>query len=301
MHTVVRRFAMSAARTPVRALSSSPRSLTLALALVFLTGCTEYPPPHPHGPPLRAEPLAPAASTQYDARIPAPGTTAPETRVGEADSLVRSAIQSDQSHFSLSEYDGFFVARNATVEELLGVAYRVPTDGRPYIATLPKCRIVGDAALPTERYDVRIRLPARGTEAIRARLQQIIAENLGIRLRRETRIGTIYVLRAPGGALTPRPVAALPPLPPNTRRVTLEGTSVAQLADSLEHELGGAVYDETDVRSMRRDPPFVVVVDVSPQDGPEERFEAALREQLGLTLTRTNGGFEAFVVERAGG
>jgi uncharacterized protein (TIGR03435 family) len=183
----------------------------------------------------------------------------------------------------------------------------------------------GPAWMNTDRYDVKAKaegLPDRvPPEVLRPMLQALLAERFQLQLHKETKEMPVYALVAgkgphklkaseSGGAETRHMMRSGP------GQTTLQGTTMAGLAQMLAQPLGRPVTDKTGIEGkfdidMRwtpepgqgfggfgtGGPPPPEAIAASDTGGPS--IFTAVQEQLGLKLETQKGPVEIIVVESA--
>jgi uncharacterized protein (TIGR03435 family) len=202
---------------------------------------------------------------------------------------------------------GRFTARNATLEFLIQVAYRVRED---QVSGGPKW-------MDSERYDVVATTVGSPTEdESRQMLQRMLAERFQLKAHRESREANIYQLTVAKGGLKVRPANAAEGRSRASMargKITGQQISMPQLADMLSHALGQTVLDATGVKETfdvklewapGESEPVLTKPGVAPQaTAPAETtgpsIFGALQEQMGLKLEARKATVEVLAVDAA--
>lgn len=209
--------------------------------------------------------------------------------------ITPSKVGGEDAAFSLGGAGTSFSALNASVDELLGVAYRTPDPGRSYIPSLPPCRMRG-GRVPPGRYDVSIELtgPGANVDALRMMLQRLLEERFGVRLTRSTETREVWLLvncEQPDANLLANPPPGGVPARPQFSRIQLTGSSFNKLADQLEYELNRPVLNDTG-----RNDTYSLTLLVLEGDR-DRQINAALQQQLRVALVPAQRAVEVFQVE----
>jgi uncharacterized protein (TIGR03435 family) len=215
----------------------------------------------------------------------------------------------------MSPSPGGLVASNVTVKMLIRAAYRVDESSMSG----------GPGWLDSAQYDVAARTERRaGEEQLRLMLQKLLADRFQLKLHRQTKPGSGYVLVSAnknGTGLRPANaaecVAATPAASPCGRfrksaqgQIRGEKVSMAELAHFLSAFTGLPVSDHTglsgvfdiSLRASSDDRANGAGAKESPGAEPDPGAPSifnALREQLGLTLAPAKGSAEWLVIESA--
>jgi uncharacterized protein (TIGR03435 family) len=169
---------------------------------------------------------------------------------------------------------GEFVAERASLEQLIAFAYSdtspVPISGGPHWVESARFNVYGAAADPSDR----------GQERMRAMVQAMLADQFGVRLRRESQ--PVYILQGPApGEERPQSKRTGPTAEPIGQRegwLIARAATSTQLASALSQHLSRPVLDHTNLRGTH---------DFRVKSGPGVDADALARElhrQLGLTL-----------------
>jgi uncharacterized protein (TIGR03435 family) len=211
---------------------------------------------------------------------------------------------------------GRFVATNASLTNLISMAYDIPF-----------FRLVGGASRLTDRFDIVAKMPERvGLGRIPLMLRTLLAERFNLKAHNETREQPIYalVLAKRDGRFGPelrrsdadceairaaratsRPDLAPPPTVAPLRcsssmtfgRLTIRDMPLDTLANSLSGMVGRVVFDRTALAgnfnlSLRYAPDGT---DSAQSQDPS--IFTALQEQLGLKLESTKGPVDVLVID----
>lgn len=210
-------------------------------------------------------------------------------------SITPSKVGGEDAAFSLGGAGASFSALNASVDELLGVAYRTPDPGRSYFPSMPPCRLRG-GSVPPGRFDVSIEWsgPGANVAALRTLLQRLLEERFGVRLTRSEEPRDVWLLvnrDQPDPQRLAKPPPGGVPARPQFSRIQLTGSSFNKLADQLEYELNRPVLNETG-----RDETYSLTLLVLEGDR-ERQIDAALQQQLRVALVPARRTVEVFQVE----
>ena len=211
--------------------------------------------------------------------------------------------------FGLMTGNGRFTATNATLEQLVGVAYDVRNN---QISGGPKWLVSDKYSIDAESNHTTAGL-TRGPQ-MRMMLRSLLADRFRLRVHRETKHEAVYELVAAkgGSKLTERvargPAGRLLRFGPGE----LTGAEVPMLllADQLSRLLGRSVVDKTalagsydfTLRWIPRPDEFTPLgrpEPTPPADSSGPSIFTALEDQLGLKLQPANGLVEILVVDRA--
>lgn len=211
--------------------------------------------------------------------------------------------------FGLMSRNGRFTATNATLEQLVGVAYDVRNN---QISGGPTWLVSDKYSIDAESNHTTAGL-TRGPQ-MQMMLRSLLADRFRLRVHRETKHEAVYELVAAkgGSKLTERVAGG-----PAERRLRfgpgeLTGAAVPMLllADQLSRLLGRSVVDKTalagsydfTLRWIPRPDEFTPLgrpEPTPPEDSSGPSIFTALEEQLGLKLQPSNGLVEILVVDRA--
>lgn len=150
------------------------------------------------------------------------------------------------------------------------------------------------------RFDIAAKAP-EGTPVakLRTMMQALLAERFHVRLHRESREMTVFLLSAPKPkpVLSPAPEAQGPGrLSGNGGDLVLTGMSMAEFAEFLAGPLRVPVLDRTGLAGR-----FDFTISGKMMEGEEmiSAVSAAIEDQLGLKLQRQKAPIEMVVVDRA--
>jgi uncharacterized protein (TIGR03435 family) len=239
----------------------------------------------------------------------------PEFAVGS----VRPSNSEGRTEVGNSNGRGY--GKNATLKRMMATAYQVPVfqiSGGPKWAD-------------SDRFDIEAKAedPKTGYIQLRLMMQSLLEDRFRLKLHRETRESSVYLLVATksGPKMTPSadqttPDATVSPSSPTegpTRGGVLIGrgllmtnaTTMAVLAKMLTSELGRPVLDQTNLKSrfdlrLRWTPD--ALSDAASPDGTDDPYASgtdlpglftALREQLGIEVKSARGPVEFLVIDSA--
>ncbi len=225
---------------------------------------------------------------------------------------IKQSKSGDGAAFFSPYPGGRFLARNASIQQLMRLAYR-----------LLDFQIFGAPAwLNTERYDIEAKAAKdHPFDVIYSMLQSLLEERLQLKFHRETKEETVYALVvAKSGKLqdtgecdarpaTPRPGrwkcgnVATPP-----GHITGDGITIALLIHVLSESTGRIVLDKTNLtgkydvdlqfapdQAQFQAPPSLPPTPLACLNGPS--LFTALQEQLGLKLESQKGPVEIMVID----
>ena len=185
---------------------------------------------------------------------------------------------------------GNFKANNASLNQLIGFAYDLPT-----------LQISGPGWLESSRYDIDAKGNGEAPESrVRLMVQALLAERFGLQAHRETKEGPVYFLVPMRGGLKAQP-ADTPnpdpyPNPPAGPHALLRDShaTMTGLAAQLTNFVARPVVDHTGITGEYR---VMIWYGNNPETDSPDLF-AALQEQLGLKLESGRGPVETLVVDR---
>jgi uncharacterized protein (TIGR03435 family) len=192
--------------------------------------------------------------------------------------------------------------RAFTLEQLISVAYRIPTR-----------LLVGPGWLSDKRFDVEAIIPSdAAADQANEMLQTLLQERFGLRVHRDTREQAGYFLavgkggpaltvssRAPSGGPTPlESIVERPRKPglPGSSHWEYKRYSMVQLAETLAGLLHSPVEDRTELKEK-----YDLVIDIPPPLDPDDRdpqprvFDAV--KKLGLSLKAGKITLQVLVVD----
>ena len=199
---------------------------------------------------------------------------------------------------------GLYVGTNVSLKSLVMEAYR-----------LQEYQLVGGPNWrDTEKFDIQARAEAAAAPApdqtrtqILLMLQSMLEDRFRLKIRRETREGSVYALRVGKGGHKLRPTAE--EKSPGIRMesssdgmmdLAAVSTSLPNFAESLSQFVGRRVIDETDVKGL-----FDIKLrwsrdEVTPTTtAPTLSIFTAVQDQLGLRLESSKGPVDVIVIESA--
>jgi len=246
----------------------------LVLAALVAGGCAAPPPARPSG-----QPALPPATSRPAAYV----------------QITPTADPSAESKVELLETSGTLIGRNLRLVDLVCLAARTPDISRSRIPLLSSVRVISAVPLPTQRYDLVVRLSGAGVEELRAALRRKLELQFGVRIRNDWRQTDALVLR-----VAPVPQGTRPRTEPaagDRRLMALNGSDFVLLAEQLEERLGRPVVNETNLRG-----PYQLKLEEAPFGAGQPvalwAVQAALKEQLGLELVPGRRVVEFLVVEQ---
>jgi uncharacterized protein (TIGR03435 family) len=187
---------------------------------------------------------------------------------------------------------GRLVATNASLEECIRWAYQV----KKYQIYGPDWLNADDAS-----YDIEAKTsPEKDRAQIRLMLQALLAERLGLRLHRETRMLPIFevVVAKNGPRLQAAGADAKGGLTSQGGRdgvrVTGQKATMAELAERLSLDVERPVFDKTDLQGS-----YAIQLDWSRGEGSGPSVFTAIQDQLGLKLQPSKGPVEVLVIDHA--
>jgi bla regulator protein BlaR1 len=191
----------------------------------------------------------------------------------------------------LNPEHGNFTAENASLRQLIRLAYHVPD-----------FMISGPAWLDSLRYDINAKGMGDAPQSqVALMLRALLADRFHLQVHRETKEMSVYFLVVAKGGLklqsadAPDP-APFPNLPPGPHGVMQAARiSLADLAGNLSRPAGRPVLDRTGIQGTFR--LRLWYTNNSESEGPD--LFAALREQLGLRLEPGRGPVETLAVDHA--
>ena len=211
--------------------------------------------------------------------------------------------------FGLMSRNGRFTATNATLEQLVGVAYDVRNN---QISGGPKWLVSDKYSIDAESNHTTAGLT--GGPQMLMMLRSLLADRFRLRVHRETKHEAVYELvAAKGGSKLTERVARGPAgrtLRFGPGELTGAAVPMLLLADQLSRLLGRSVVDKTalagsydfTLRWIPRPDEFTPLgrpEPTPPEDSSGPSIFTALEEQLGLKLLPSNGLVEILVVDRA--
>lgn len=211
--------------------------------------------------------------------------------------------------FGLMSRNGRFTATNATLQQLVGVAYDVRNN---QISGGPKWLVSDKYSIDAESNHTTAGL-TRGPQ-MGMMLRSLLADRFRLRVHRETKHEAVYELVAmKGGSKLTERVARGPAgrwLRFGPGELTGAAVPMLLLADQLSRLLGRSVVDKTalagsydfTLRWIPRPGEFTPLgrpEPTPPEDSNGSSIFTALEEQLGLKLRPANGLVEILVVDRA--
>jgi bla regulator protein BlaR1 len=214
---------------------------------------------------------------------------------------------------------GRFVARTATVNLIVAVAYNV----HPYQIS------GGPSWVSSERYDIQAKEPdevaeelrklppERGRERQSLLLRSLLAERFKLKVSRRSEELPVYalVVAKSGPKLQPTPPDEKgPDIRMGPGQLTCRGLGMPTLATVLSNQLSRTVLDQTGLKGnfdftvewsrdqtlsgmSRQTAPGVAGPDAAPLDSSGPSFFTAVQEQLGLKLEPTKGPVEVIVID----
>jgi uncharacterized protein (TIGR03435 family) len=125
----------------------------------------------------------------------------------------------------------------------------------------------------------------------------LLAERFGLRCHHESKIGRVYFLVSPGGALkvTPaqEPAPHHPKLPPSFHPMIAGDVTIEEFAAYLSRYVGAPVIDRTGVSGKFH---FYLWWGSNPETDPD--IFQAVKDQLGLKLESGKSDVEFLVIDR---
>ena len=206
---------------------------------------------------------------------------------------VRRNLSGDISSSASRFPGGRITITNNTLKDLIRNAY----DLKDYQV------FGGPGWIQSERYDIAARAEGDpGPDKLRAMLQNLLAERLGLKVHRETKAIPAYqlVVSKEGSKLRKSKEAASSlSIFRNRGQITAKKTSLPQLANGLSGLLGRAVVDKTGISGSFDFTLEYAPLDIElPQDSLPSIF-TALQEQLGLRLEARTLSMDVLVVDDA--
>ena len=219
----------------------------------------------------------------------------------------------------VGNFNGRGYGKNATLKMMMATAYQVPAF---QISGGPKW-------VDSDRFDIEARAedPKTGYIQLRLMMQSLLEDRFRLKLHRETRESSVYLLVATRGRLKMRsstdqttPDATAPPSSPTdgpTRGGALLGrgmlitnaATMSFLAKLLTSELGRPVLDQTNLKGrfdirLEWTPDAQATPDVDGGDLDATRTDlpglfTALREQLGIEVKAGRGPVEFLAIDSA--
>ena len=204
-----------------------------------------------------------------------------------------ASVKPNLSGDGMSRWDpvhGNFTAENASLKQLIGFAYHLPT-----------LMISGPGWMESARFDIDAKGKADVPDSqVALMVQALLEDRFHLRAHRETKDGAVYLLEvASGGLKAPRadaPPTPYPQLPPGPHAMMqMAHTTMAELAANLVNFAGRPVLDRTGIEGTYR---VRVWYGNNPESDAPDVF-TALREQVGLKLESGRGPVETLVVDQA--
>jgi len=185
---------------------------------------------------------------------------------------------------------GRFLATNSSLDECIRWAYEV----KDYQISGPDW-LNSDAA----SFDIEAKAPPETPIAqIRLMVQTLLAERFKLRLHRETRMLSIYVLVAGknGPKLQAGDADGRMGTSTGGGRMVAHHVSMAQFAYQLSREIGRPVFDKTGIEGA-----FDITLEYAPVNsadaGPRPSIFTAIQERTGLRLEAAKGPVEILVID----
>jgi uncharacterized protein (TIGR03435 family) len=198
---------------------------------------------------------------------------------------------------------------NATIAELLSVAYGIP-----------ESQMILPGGLPQDHFDLMLTLNDHPKEALQAEIKKRFgliahhetrdADNLALKIKNPNAPG---ISRSAGGnagsmSFNTRSVSSVGRLPPDIaakihaasggtsgNQTTMDNQTMSDLAGYLEKQLGKTVVDQTGMTNHFN---FKLQVQVQPGETTDDALKRSLLEQLGLELAPSAAQTEMLVVEK---
>ena len=198
---------------------------------------------------------------------------------------------------------------NATIAELLSVAYGIP-----------ESQMILPGGLPQDHFDLMLTLNDHPKEALQAEIKKRFgliahhetrdADNLALKIKNPNAPG---ISRSAGGnagsmSFNTRSVSSVGRLPPDIaakihaasggtsgNQTTMDNQTMSDLAGYLEKQLGKTVVDQTGMTNHFN---FKLQVQVQPGETTDDALKRSLLEQLGLELAPSAAPTEMLVVEK---
>jgi uncharacterized protein (TIGR03435 family) len=205
-----------------------------------------------------------------------------------------------------------YSAFNVSLSSLIRLAYGL----NPYQVVGGPDWVYRDPFTVTAKYPIGWALdrPGGKAEALRM-LQTLLADRFNLRVRKDTREGTVYLLRMArddrrlGPGLRPAPACVTSPreakekgTAPCTvllgrRAVEMNGQPVSYFASGVARIIGAPLEDRTDLTGS-----YDIKVEWTPAETPDAGTDyvplfIAIEEQLGLKLERSKGPVEVLVID----
>lgn len=207
-----------------------------------------------------------------------------------------------------------YSASNVPLSSLIRLAYGL----NPYQVVGGPDWVTRDRFTVTAKYPTgwSIDRPGGKAEALQM-LQTLLAERFNLRVHKDTREGTVYLMRMAredrrlGPRLLPVPACVRSPseakekgttvcgVTLGRRAVEITGQSVSYFASSLPLIIGAPVIDRTALSGS-----YDIKVEWTPAETPDAGTDyvplfIAIEEQLGLKLERSKGPIEVLVIDSA--
>ena len=198
---------------------------------------------------------------------------------------------------------------NATIAELLSVAYGIP-----------ESQMILPGGLPQDHFDLMLTLNDHPKEALQAEIKKRFgliahletrdADNLALKIKNPNAPG---ISRSAGGnagsmSFNTRSVSSVGRLPPDIaakihaasggtsgNQTTMDNQTMSDLAGYLEKQLGKTVVDQTGMTNHFN---FKLQVQVQSGETTDDALKRSLLEQLGLELAPSAAPTEMLVVEK---
>jgi uncharacterized protein (TIGR03435 family) len=213
----------------------------------------------------------------------------------EVASIRRDLSGSQNTQINVSE-GGRVTFTNASLKTLIRNAYGILS-----------FQLAGEPGwIDTEMYDIDARTGSPGKisqERFRALLQSLLADRFQLKVHRETREGTVYVLYVDKGgpkfkeSAGPRTDGMNTSKSPHEVRMKGTAASMAILASNLGNQLGRFAVDKTGLNGA-----YDFTLEWDPEQSAESTRPSiftALREQLGLRLESEKDPMEMLVIDNA--
>lgn len=189
---------------------------------------------------------------------------------------------------------GAVIIENAPLMKCIALAYGISEDRAGAIAA--------PDWLESERFDIEVKFPPNTPQdQVRVMFQNLLADRFRLKVHRESREGTVYVLVAAKNG--PKLKQSAPGTPGRVGltagRLSAQAAPMSALADRLSSapfQLGRQVMDRTGLTGLY-DFTLEWMPDVPGQSEPGPSLFTALQEQLGLKLETQKAPVDVLVVD----